>query len=110
MPNGFGRGTGGRLSMRGGMGFGFRGNSPSWPYVGVGRGGMPRCGYFPSGITGPQAAAPYQQYKAPVSGNNPLEPQQSQEQEMDFLKSQSHAIKAKLEQVEARINELEKGS
>ena len=110
MTNGFGRGTVGRFGMRGGMGFGFRGSSPPWPYVGLGRGGLPRCGYFPSGITGPQSAAPYQQYTAPVSGNNPLEPQQSQEQEMDFLKSQSQAIKAKLEQIDARINELEKGS
>ena len=110
MPNGFGRGTGGRFSMRGGMGFGFCGSSPPWPYVGLGRGGLPRCGYFSSVVTGPQSAVPYQQYTAPVSGNNPVEPQQSQEQEMDFLKSQAQAIKAKLEQVDARINELEKGS
>ncbi len=48
MPNGFGRGCG----RRGGMGFGFRGSSPPWPYVGLGRGGLPRCGYFLSGAVG----------------------------------------------------------
>ena len=38
----------------GGMGFGFRGSSPPWRYVGRGRGGLPRCGYFfgqASGLT-----------------------------------------------------------
>jgi len=35
---GFGRGRG-----RGGRGFGFRGTSPPWPYIGRGRGGLPRC-------------------------------------------------------------------
>ncbi len=29
-----------------GRGFGFRGWSPPWPYVGVGRGGLPRCWAF----------------------------------------------------------------
>ena len=110
MPNGFGRGMGRGSGMRGGMGFGFRGSSPPWPYVGLGRGGLPRCGYFFSGATGSQAAAPYQNYTAPVSGNTPLESQLSPEQELDFLKSQSQAMKAELEQVEARINKLGKES
>ena len=51
MVYGFG-GDGGRgigFGFRGGMGFGFRGSSPPWPYVGLGRGGLPRCGYFLSG-------------------------------------------------------------
>jgi len=38
MPFGRGRGFGGG----GGRGFGFRGYSPPWPYVGRGRGGLPR--------------------------------------------------------------------
>ncbi|MFC2062459.1 hypothetical protein ACFLS8_00710 [Chloroflexota bacterium] len=38
---GFARGAGGG----GSRGFGFRGSSPSWPYVGRGRGGLPRCRY-----------------------------------------------------------------
>ncbi|MDI6814658.1 MAG: hypothetical protein QMC90_01030 [Dehalococcoidales bacterium] len=44
MPNGFG--------FRGGWGFGFRGASPPWPFVSIGRGGLPRCGYFLSGAVG----------------------------------------------------------
>jgi len=106
MPNGFGRGIGGGFSMRGGMGFGFRGSSPPWPYIGLGRGGLPRCGYFPSGVTAPHAAAPYQQYTEPVSGNYPPEPRLSQEQELDFLKGQSQAMKAELEQIENRLKKL----
>ncbi len=36
-----------------GRGFGFRGWSPGWPYVGLGRGGLPRCwGYPPYGTYG----------------------------------------------------------
>jgi hypothetical protein len=30
-------------------GFGIGGSSPPWPFVGLGRGGLPRCGYFFSG-------------------------------------------------------------
>jgi hypothetical protein len=40
-----------------GRGFGFRGWSPGWPFVGLGRGGLPRCwgygGYGPYGSHGP---------------------------------------------------------
>ena len=60
MPNGFGRGFGRGFGFRGGMGFGFRGSSPPWPYVGLGRGGLPRCGYFLSGAAGAPTAWPYQ--------------------------------------------------
>ena len=37
-----------------GRGFGFRGWSPPWPYVGLGRGGLPRCWAY-----GPFWASPY---------------------------------------------------
>ena len=91
---------GGRgFGSRGGMGFGFRGSSPPWPYVGIGRGGLPRCGYFLSGAAGAPAAWPYQQ---PA-----FAPQVSKEQELDFLKNQAEAIKEQLEQTEARICDLE---
>jgi len=98
MPNGFGRGYGGR----GGMGFGFRGSSPPWPYVGLGRGGLPRCGYFLSGST------PYPFYGAPAtaSGATPFAPQMSEEQELSFLKNQADTIKNQLDQLEARMREL----
>jgi len=125
MPNGFGRGSGGRGGM-GGMGFGFRGSSPPWPYVGLGRGGLPRCGYFLSGAVGvsgtwptPQAQAywqtmqtgqaPYSSYGAPTAtpGMTPFAPQMTPEQELDFLKNQAEAIKGQLEQIDARMRGLE---
>ena len=109
MPNGFGRGFG----MRGGMGFGFRGSSPPWPYVGRGRGGLPRCGYFLSGAGAP-AAWPYQQPPYPsyagapsASGYAPFTPQMTKEQELGFLQEQAEGIKGQLDQIEARIRDLE---
>ena len=108
MPNGFGRGFG----SRGGMGFGFRGSSPPWPYVGRGRSGLPRCGYFLSG-TGVPAAWPYQQPYYPfyagvpsASGYAPSAPQMTREQELGFLQEQVVAIKGQLDQIESRIQEL----
>ena len=68
MPNG-GRGFG----LRRGMGFGFRGSSPPWPYVGLGRGGLPRCGYFLSGAGAP-AALSYQQTPYPFYAGRALCP------------------------------------
>ena len=115
MPNGFGRGLGfGR-----GMGFGFRGNSPPWPYVGLGRGGLPRCGYFLSGAAGVPVAWPYQTpYAAPgfgpgqvpypfYSGGVPPSPQMTREQELAFLRDQAEAVKEQLEEIETRIRDLE---
>jgi hypothetical protein len=108
MPNGFGRGFG----FRGGMGFGFRGSSPPWPYVGLGRGGLPRCGYYLSGA-GVPAAWPYQQTPyppyagaPPTPGYAPFAPQMTKEQEIEFLQEQAEAIKVQLDQIEARIQEL----
>ena len=92
MVYGFGR----RFGRRGGGGFGFRGTSPSWPYVGRGRGGLPRCWY-----PGVAMDSPY----PPVSQAYP--PQMPPEQESGWLKSQAEAIKAELNQVEARIRDLE---
>jgi hypothetical protein len=110
MFHGFGRG----FVPRGGMGFGFRGSSPPWPYVGIGRGGLPRCGYFLSGAAGAPTAWPYLQPTYPYYGATPstfgyapFAPQMSKEQELAFLKDQAGAIKEQLEQVEARVRELE---
>ena len=109
MPNGFGRGggRGGGFGFRGGMGFGFRGSSPPWPYVGIGRGGLPRHEYFFSGAMGAPAQWPYQQtpYTAasPAFGNAPI----TKEQELDFLRSQAEAIGEQLEQIETRMRDLE---
>jgi len=108
MSFGFGRGFGR------GMGFGFRGSSPPWPYVGRGRGGLPRCGYFFSGAAGAPAAWPYQQPPYPGYPATPFTPQYtpsappvSKEQELEFLKDQAEAIKGQLEQIGAKIGDLE---
>jgi len=77
-----------------GCGFGFRGASPPWPYVGWGRGGLPRC-WHPGAVM----AQPY----APVSPYPPLTP----EEEVDWLKRQAETIKSELNQVEARIRDIE---
>jgi len=128
MPNGFGRGFG-----RGGWGFGFRGSSPPWPYVGLGRGGLPRCGYYLSGAAGMPVPPGYPSYGSPgvmpyyggtaypgampygyagapmgaTPGTDPYAPQMSREQELDFLRNQAGVIKGQLEQIDARIKELE---
>ena len=98
MPNGLGRGYGGR----GGMRFGFRGSAPPWPYVGLGRGGLPRCGYFL------RSSTPYPSYGTPTTapGTTPFVPQMTREQELDFLKNQAEAIKGQLEQIEARVRDF----
>lgn len=80
-----------------GRGFGFRGSSPPWPYVGRGRGGLPRC-WYPglSGAVAPYAApAPY--WTAPA-----------REEELGFLKGQAEAMRRELEDIERRIRDLEK--
>lgn len=87
---GFGRG----FSRGRGAGFAFRGSSPSWPYVGRGRGGLPRC-WYPGAV----AAPPY----APVLPYPP-----PTQEEVDWLKRQAEAIKAELNQVETRMRDLEK--
>ena len=87
MPNGLGRGGG--FGFRGGMGLGFRGSAPPWPYVGIGRGGRPRHEYFFSGT--------------PAFDNAPFAPQVTPEQELDSLRNQAEAIKGQLEQIEGRM-------
>jgi len=98
MPNGLGQ----RRGSGQGMGFGFRGTSPPWPYVGRGRGGLPRCSYYlrnPAGAYGrKQAAAGYVPYTSA-----------SKEEELTSLKLQADAIKDELGKIESRINDLESG-
>ena len=109
MPYGFGRG----LGRGGGWGFGFRGSSPPWPYIGRGRGGLPRCGYFFSGAPVPPAwlypQTPYPKYGAqPAPGYTPLATSMSKEEELSYLKDQAEAIRDELEKIDARARELEK--
>ena len=108
MPYGFGYGRG----------FGFRGSSPPWPYIGRGRGGLPRCAY-PGAIAGyPYAPgwtpSPYYggawgagYYGDPVYGASPYAPPMSREEELDFLRDEASAIKSQLDEIEARIKDLE---
>jgi hypothetical protein len=73
MPIGFGRGCG------------FKGWSPPWPFIGWGRGGLPRCwGYI---------GTPY--------------PYPSPEQEQVMLKSQVQTLRYWIEEIERRIKDLE---
>jgi len=90
MVHRFGRGPDGRQSA----GYGFRGISSFWPYVGIGRGGLPRCQY-PGAATSPRymPALPY------VT-------KMTCEQELDLLKDQPESIKRELGQVEAWIRDL----
>jgi hypothetical protein len=110
MPDGFGRGRSPGRGFGGGMGFGFRGSSPPWPYVGRGRGGLPRCGYFLSGVGEPPAwpypPAPF--YGAPPAyGYGPPGGSMTREEEINYLKDQAEAIRGQLEEIESRMRTLE---
>jgi hypothetical protein len=105
LGRGLGRGAGG------GMGFGFRGSSPPWPYVGRGRGGLPRCGYYLGG-TGVPVPWPYQPphfYSGmpPAAGYAPYPPRMTREEELNYMKDHAEAIKEQLEQIESRMRDLE---
>jgi hypothetical protein len=113
MPYGFGGrggGRGGGFGGRGGWGFGFRGSSPPWPYVGRGRGGLPRCGYYLDPAAPGYGQVPYPMY--PSAGEPPAAtpyypPQMTRDQELDFLGNQAEMLKAQLEEIEARTRDLE---
>jgi hypothetical protein len=74
-----------------GRGFGFRVYSPAWPYIGRGRGGLPRClayglPYNPQAI-GQQTTTP--------------------ETEISLLRNQTRNLKQQLDLIETRIRNLE---
>jgi len=79
-----------------GRGVGLRGSSPPWPYVGRGRGGLPRCWY--PGVSGLAATGAPSSYPRTDL---------SREAELNFLKNQAEATKLQLEELERRIQELE---
>ncbi|MBN2098940.1 MAG: DUF5320 family protein [Dehalococcoidia bacterium] len=103
---GFGRGMGFGLGR--GAGFGFRGASPPWPYVGIGRGGLPRCGYFFRGV----AAYPHPTYGSPFYGRAAVTPgyvpyaAPTSEDEIGHLRDQAEAIRAELDSIESRMRDL----
>ena len=75
-----------------GRGFCFRDSSPAWPYVGLGRYELPRCGS--PGFRRTPA------YDPAVSSFIPEEKRES-------LKNEAAAMKSELDRIEARIRELE---
>jgi hypothetical protein len=81
--------------MSNGMGFGrglgFRGCSPAWPYVGRGRGGLPRCLAYDF---------PYNPQAAGQQTTNP-------ETEISLLRNQTRNLKQQLDLIETRIRNLE---
>ena len=103
MPNRFGRGSGYGRSFGGGMGFSFQGSSPPWPYVGMGRGGLPRCGYYLRGAVAPA----YQPFKRTQAGYRSFSAPMSKEDELSYLKDQAQAVKEQLESIESGIRDLE---
>jgi hypothetical protein len=95
-----------------GRGFGFRGWSPPWPHVGLGRGGLPRCwAYGPYPYEAPfgpgfSGYTPwYGSAMAPEFGP-PLRP----EEEKQMLQEQVAFLKTQLEEISKRIEELEQKS
>ena len=107
-PRGMGPMTGGGRGFCSpwGMGWGY-GFGRRIPYAGAGYrpayqvpypyGEVPYPGAMPYGAV-PTGATP---------GMDPYAPQMSREQELDFLQSQAQAIKGQLEQIEARMSQLE---
>lgn len=93
MYGGFGRGRGVEMGAKGGLGFGLRGSSPPWPYVGIGRGGLPRCSYFKRTPTA----------SSPAGGVAPI----TREEELNFLKSQVQALQDSLARINSRVHDLE---
>jgi hypothetical protein len=98
----YGRNFAGR-GQRGSMGLGLRGSSPPWPYVGRGRGGLPRCSYYFGGTPVPpyqplaRTQAEYRHFSAPMS----------KEEELGYLKNQAEAVKSKLDEIESRMRDIE---
>ena len=92
------------MGYGGGMGFGFRGSSPAWPYVGIGRGGLPRCRVY--GAYGAAAYGPATPYSPGpwAYGRGPY----SAPDEIRLLNDQAAMIKEELEAIDARIKELAK--
>jgi hypothetical protein len=109
----YGRGMGGGMGRgySGGMGFGFRGSSPPWPYVGIGRGGLPRCwaygGYALPAEGYAPPAPPF--YPGPGAyGTGPYGAPYSPREEVRFLKNQAEMLREEINAIDARIKELEK--
>jgi hypothetical protein len=109
MDYGYGRG-GGFGRRGGGRGFGFRGASPPWPYVGTGRGGLPRHAYFTGSPGNPPPSRAYgpQYYDPDIPESAPYAPRMTREEELEFLKTQAESMTRQLDDIRHRIDELGK--
>ena len=89
----------------GGMGYGFRGSSLAWPYVGRGRGGLPRC-------MSPAVYGGWSYWQPTFSSTQPAaasySPQVTRQQEVEILKDEQRFIKNRQEQIDAMLQELER--
>ncbi len=110
-PRGMGPMTGGGRGfcspwgMGRGYGFGWR-----MPYPMAGQWSGPQGPYsYPYSGAAYPGAMPYGYAGMPagIPGAEPYAPQMTREQELDFLRSQAESIKGQLEQIGARIKELE---
>ena len=84
-----------RCAQSRGSGPGFRGSSPPYPYVGRGKGGLPRCQY-PGNATG-LGGSLFPGHRTQIT----------RDQELGFLKTRAGEIKQELDKIESRINSLE---
>jgi hypothetical protein len=126
----------GGIMMPYGRGFGFRGWSPPWPYVGRGRGGLPRCwayganwgasypnpnrvGAYPYPFPGDwdpyrMDYPPYSQFypeypQAMGAYESPYEsPMPTGKGEKEWLESRAESIRKEIDLIKNRISELEK--
>jgi hypothetical protein len=86
-----------RQGQRGGKGVGFRGSSSAWPYVGLGRGGLPRCGRFSrGGAVSTAQRVGYGSFAEPLS----------KEAELSNLNKQAQTLRKTLEEIESKVKTL----
>ncbi|GEM_PF-833911 len=81
---------GGKMPLGYGKGLVFRGFSPAWPYMGSGRGGLPRCG------------AP-ELRESPGVNTVVSSPEEARE----FLRSEAEMMQSELNRIEAKIHDME---
>ncbi len=114
-----------------GRGFGFRGGSPGWPFIGRGRGGLSRCWAYGANWRAPYtnpnwfgASAPpfpgdwgpygmedsyFAPYLPTMGGGAGFyeSPMASGEGEREWLKRQAESIRQEIDRIKNRISELE---
>jgi hypothetical protein len=118
MPNG-GRGNRNMYYLTGLPGWMRFGYSPGWQgrsptglgpgatYMMTGQWPTPQAQAYWQAMQAGQASYPAYGVPAATLGVAPFAPQMTREQELDFLTSQSQAVKSQLEQIESRMRDLE---